>query len=459
MMNLGDSLARIKGYSRRAAASLTVALVVLAQSNVARGENFHVGLQFLDEVFESIYQWGIDQSSQLDFTFTPVTMTDPSSNAVMDGGLKSETEEDVRRAITLATEDAFRAVDTGDPNTTLRIAIHEGAVPTSIEGRRLNLILGEQEFITVLGFSTVGAAFDPVSFPNDADPSMVMLENIDELADVSYDTADSFINAITGTAAHEIGHLFDLTHVTAGTMQPLELMASGNTGLANAERLTVRRFTNMPDSQGPGQTSASKLIDGIGTVNRTDFNMDDTINVFGDATILVANFLRTDALFQEGDANGDHIVNVLGDGVLLVANLPAADSVAGASARYNPVTGEVFFGVAGPMVLGLSSTGANLVGADVDGISTFGGLEDISDASNSISWLDFGGFDFDHASAGRLVAPNTPIGDLTFTYQISGDDPIVGLITLVPEPSSIVLILLGLPALWLVRRRRALVTS
>ena len=457
MKNHGGRVADIKRLSRIAAGSLIVALAVLVQSNAATGENYHIGLQILDEIFVSIYQGGFDENNNPDGTFTPVLITDPSSNMVMDGGMVGWLEEDVRRAVVLATEDAFRAVDTGDPNTTLRLAIHEGVAPTSIEGRRLNVVFGENEHINgnFLGLTTTGAAFDPVQFPNDSDPSMVLLNHIDTMSAVTYDTAESFVNSVSGTAAHEIGHLFDLAHVPIGTVQPLELMASGPTGLDNPDRLLVRRFTDTPDSQGTGETSVSKLVDGIGTVHRADFNMDGTVNVYGDAVILVANFLRSDALFQEGDTNGDHLVDILGDGALLVANLPAADSVAWAGARYNPATGEVIFGANGPMILSLLSSGGNLVGEDVDGTSTFGGLEDYSGGPDSISWLDFGGFGLDRASAGLLVAPDTPIEDLTFTYQISGDDPIVGLITLVPEPSSIVLIVLGAAGLWLTRRRRS----
>ena len=63
-----------------------------------------------------------------------------------------------------------------------------------------------------------------------------------------------------------------------------------------------------------------------------DINLDGTVDVLGDASLLVLNLGSTSASWGEGDLNGDGLVNVLGDASLLVANLGNTNAVAAGSA-------------------------------------------------------------------------------------------------------------------------------
>lgn len=63
---------------------------------------------------------------------------------------------------------------------------------------------------------------------------------------------------------------------------------------------------------------------GVGTF-AGDINLDGTVNVLGDAFILVANLGNSVTSWGDGDLSGDGIVNVLGDAFLLVANLGSSN--------------------------------------------------------------------------------------------------------------------------------------
>ena len=52
-----------------------------------------------------------------------------------------------------------------------------------------------------------------------------------------------------------------------------------------------------------------------------DLNCDGTVNVLGDAFVLVGSLGMSGTLYSEGDINFDGTVNVLGDAFVLVGNL------------------------------------------------------------------------------------------------------------------------------------------
>jgi hypothetical protein len=52
-----------------------------------------------------------------------------------------------------------------------------------------------------------------------------------------------------------------------------------------------------------------------------DINLDGTVNVLGDAFLLIGNLGSSASSWQQGDLNGDGTVNVLGDAFLLIGNL------------------------------------------------------------------------------------------------------------------------------------------
>jgi hypothetical protein len=286
-----------------------VALAGSLTASSGTGGPFLIGLDFISEPRAS--------DGSFIFGFEPFALANPTNNFSTQGAFAGRTEAEVQRRITLAVEDAFRQSPTSESGTTLAIQIFQGRVPEHLAGRRLNVVLGQSssEVWTLLGESFTGA-FD-TGLPDDSDVAAVYLDAIDQLGlfHVNYDTFESAINAIAGTTAHEIGHLFDAEHVTVAPGDPLPypIMAIESTGLPTSARLTQRQFSTTSPADQP---IAELLSENAGVALRGDFNMDGSVNGI-DVGILIANFGRLDALMQEGDANGDHRVDGLDVGTVV----------------------------------------------------------------------------------------------------------------------------------------------
>ncbi|MCA9258701.1 MAG: hypothetical protein KDA61_05860 [Planctomycetales bacterium] len=263
---------------------------------------YHFGLDFITESLAS--------DGTFLFDFEPYSLTDPGNFMVSEGSLQGRSAAEIQRAVALAIEDAFRSVDTSDAGRTLAVQIHEGLAPVDVSGRRLNVIMGQSALpaLTSFGESQTGA-WDSPFINNDAYVAAIYLDEIDGMGDqlVDYVEFDDAINAIAGTTAHEIGHVFDAEHVDipSGSGEPYPLMAVSTNGLTAEMRLTARRFS---DLGGAAASVAQLLLTNAGTALRGDFNLDGSVDGL-DIGRLVSNFGRTDALWQEGDANGDHRVN------------------------------------------------------------------------------------------------------------------------------------------------------
>jgi hypothetical protein len=255
-------------------------------------------------------------------TIAPYTLTDPGSYAVQEGAFGGWDEVRTRQAVLLATEDLFRAVTPVDPDLTLRLQLLHGPVPTDLDGRRLNVALGDSGQDSYLGISIRDGANLTWVYPDDSYLAGVSLKTIDGLGSrngVEIDSVEKATNLFSGTIAHEIGHFWDLGHVSAGTQEPFPVMASGSgpEGIEIPQRLQSREFATWFGSQDQG-SSASQLIDQIGLVHRADFNMDGRVDL-DDAGILLAQWQADDRLFQDGDANGDHLVDLDDAAILLSA--------------------------------------------------------------------------------------------------------------------------------------------
>ena len=460
-----DDWRRYIGHQQAALlAAVVVALFDVAEAAATIAGGYHVGVDFIVASRSVPGFGGLNELNQVDDMFHPALITDPASNAVTDGGLAGWTEAAAQRAVVLAIEDAYRAVDTGDPTTTLAVQIHEGALSAAGTGRRLNVVFGSNASVSSsdVGFSSLSAAYTPGSPPNGADAAVILLDHLDLLSGVEFTAADHAINNIAGTAAHEIGHLFNLKHVPAGAQEPHAIMATGNTGLSLPGRLTVRRFEATPGTQAGGHSSASLLLSGIGTVAKTDFNMDGATTISGDGSVLRGNLGMTDALFQEGDTNGDHRVDISIDGFALLRSL-AEDSVGlgVAEAKYDPGSGQILVSSDGVSAIEfISSTGSFLMGhavaANVPALGDAFGDVSTATAINYATFgaLGVGGVLNDFSIGAVLPMGLTDMSTLQLRY-LNGTNEVFTEITFVgiPEPNGFLLLSLGIAALVLNQQR------
>lgn len=262
--------------------------------------NYFVGLDFITET--------VVPDLSFAFNFEPFPLLNPENNLVSQGATGALSELQLQREIALAVEDAFRDLDTGDERTTARIGIYPEKAPEALEGRRLNVAMGQSACPT---FRLLGQAkqdsFDS-NFAQDAHAAVSYLDDIDGMGNgfVEYDTLDKVLNAIAGTTAHEIGHVFGASHVpTTAEVVPQKLLATESTGMPTSDRFTVRRFS----ADNPSSTSnAETLLRNVGTVVIGDVNFDDVIDA-ADAAIMFSNWGSADRLFQEGDVDNDHLVD------------------------------------------------------------------------------------------------------------------------------------------------------
>jgi hypothetical protein len=258
-----------------------------------------------------------------------------------------------------------------------------------------------------------------------------------------------------------------LEHVPVGSHPPLALMATGSTGLTATQRLAERRFETTLGTQGSGQSSASMLLARIGTVSKTDFNMDGVTNVSGDGSVLIANLGRSGALFQEGDANNDHRVNVSGDGSKFVAQLGTDILGSGQGlAEYNPATGQVLISTNGAGFIEIGSSLSQLIPGNAVPTNTAGLGASFSDpfTTTTVNYLSFsalgtGGI-LDDFSIGAILPtgisdPSGFVPGALFRWSVVGGGEFSAGVQIIPEPGSLILASLGAFSLLWKKRRTA----
>ncbi len=331
---------------------LVPVLAVLGVAGSDGQESFHIGLDFLEtskEILGLPQTKTVDGELLVDANYHPFAFTDPSNFAVAQGGLAGWSESKVRESIRFRVEQIYRVAALielgGEVGQTFAINIHNGVVPTSVEGRRLNIVIGSNNLATLFGWAQGNAALNESLYPNDSYAAAIFADNLDSLGSdptVLFDQSSDVINNLAGTIAHEIGHLFGLDHQDAGST-PHSVMAVGGTGLQNSMRLTERRFNG---------SSEVDLLAVLPTVKRGDFNMDGDVDIFqlgglGDAQVLSGNLgITSNASFSQGDANGDGDVDVfefglLGDASILSQNLGYVQELAAGMATTHSDT-EIF---------------------------------------------------------------------------------------------------------------------
>ncbi len=458
----------------RSVAVLAVALTTLHVRGASGAVvGFHFGLDFIETPIEAPRSfWPPDwppgtNPGPFDFEPYPITNGSSPTHFVADGGLAGWIERQVRREIAVRVDDAYRAIDTGDPDTTVGVAIYVGRVPQDVRGTRANVALGQ---ISDPFWSFYGQGHSLYAIANDDYAAAIYLDEIDngvylesdnrntvyldEMGNpvrvLTYDTADVALNAIVGTVAHEIGHTLGVGHVAAGNAEPYPLMAIEFTGLPTEARTTVRRFS---------AANAARILREAGTFNRADFNGDHFVDG-ADISTLVDNFGQGKALFQEADSNGDHYVDVA-DLSALVAGWtgdPGPARQGTAAAEYDPATGEFTVSVDNVMSWTLRSDG-RFTGADMDRVLDILPLgDDFNLPSANLNTVGEGGFGagmtYADIDLGSLTEPGTDASRFTIEYVTGYGQPRMrGTITVIPEPGTVVMLLSGLLGLLLAWRR------
>jgi len=161
-------------------------------------------------------------------------------------------------------------------------------------------------------------------------------------------------------------------------------------------------------------------------------------------------------LFDRGDglADGRDVIDLI---VNFGRSDPGVPREAAATAEYNPATGEFSVSVENVMFWTLQSDG-DFTGSDLGGLEAVLASGDgilISANANTIGNGTFTGLlSYGDVELGQLAAPGTDPGRFTLEYVTGfGGEKIRGTISVVPEPSTLVMLILGLAMLVLVAKR------
>jgi hypothetical protein len=268
----------------------------------AASAGFVVGIEFVDREM-SAPAWDTE------LCLGGYSLTDPSSPFAASGALAGYDEAMLQSQIIAAVQEAFRSAEIGVPGRMLDVSIIKGAVSRSV-GTDL-LIAADLSGTGLAGESVVGSAMSrpdlPPGSPYTNDWSVTLVNNIAGMP-VTYHTASEVVNAVAGTAAHEIAHTLGVENHAPGSAVDgtYPIMASGtsNPPLPTAARLTLRKFLDIPGTEPDGRSVTQVLLDSAGTTNATDFNFDG-ITDGSDFNILMSNLGRSGTGVKTGDATDD----------------------------------------------------------------------------------------------------------------------------------------------------------
>jgi len=224
--------------------------------------------------------------------------TQSPSAGFMGQVLAAGLEEGATEQVTFAAVTRLEGVSSALPNGFTGVFSLPLGTATVVDGQI-------QVFVDNLdtGFSDPSTAYNGISItlvsdlPGDFDGNGV----------VDCNDLDGFVGNI-GTDAAPVA--------AAGPLAVLDIDSSGFIEESDAQSV----ITDLVETQaGDG----APII--VGTV-QGDVNCDGTVNVLGDALILVTNLGMQDTGYTGGDINFDGTVNVLGDALILVTNLGMSNS-------------------------------------------------------------------------------------------------------------------------------------
>jgi len=202
--------------------------------------------------------------------------------------------------------DTFNAGTDAHMSLTIRESCFEFST-TSQNGRTfstsgLTNFAGSSADITEIKMTSVGAVYgiylDNISVAGViADSVGGLAGDFDSDNDVDIDDVDFYVGNI-GSAAD-------------GALAQLDLNGDGSVTLADRQ-IHIESFV---------QTSNGQTGTFLG-----DVNLDGTVNVLGDALILIVNLGESVSSYGDGDLTFDGLVNVLGDALILVQNLGSTNN-------------------------------------------------------------------------------------------------------------------------------------
>ena len=293
------------------AAGCALALLAL-WSGAAHGAPVHLVLDFIDSSlpYDPAYLTG----------FEPAPLTGPAGLLAQRQIPSVLTESQIRRRIAAAVEDAFRDLAPGAGTAPqIRFHLQPPSLPEGERTVRLLLASASNAAWPLLGQAQQASYNRPDLVPDGHYAAAVYL---DEIVDLPLDLTheDSLINALAGTAIHELGHVFGAVHPQglATQEEPFPVMAIESTpGFETWMRATQRRFTD------PANTLTLQAA--AGSSAAADLQMDGAVNGI-DAGVLIAGWGQEFALHGEGDINGDHRVDGV-DATALIASWTTPQAV------------------------------------------------------------------------------------------------------------------------------------
>lgn len=435
--------------------SFVVATMVLC---VPLHAEVNVGLYFVEGDPEPIDFLTFPGYPPFDY-INPWQITAEGNQFVLDGGLASVSEQQVREAVGRKVVEKFYSIPT-PTGYMLDIDFTQGRASGS---GTVNVLIGEhnQTTQTWLGFTALGGGLGEINGESNA---AISVDRIDSRLSVDFTTYDQAINAIANVVAHETAHLFWLEHVWADdradlgwsgepvVTDPYDVMATGPSGLPDSGWLEDNIFTTVSNTQVGGHSSVSMLIDRLGLRLRGDFDRDNDVDV-SDVISVVGGFTGSGATgnwYNDGDTDTDGDVDV-SDVISVVGNFTGAaarltsDTAGVPNLIYDPATGNV----------ALDGDGLTLTAFQLESLGLFNpanhispGDADLEEATPSVlSYFVFSG-GFTTANIGDVFPAGLDLAGLenmlsTADYAAGlGSDGVFDLLV-IPEPSSLTLVGLG----------------
>ncbi len=322
-----------------------------------------------------------------------------------------------------------------------------------------------------------------VPFNGDQDSNAATLDLLFGQVPVTAGTTQNLVYNAANISAALLGATVDTSGSTvAGGL----LLAYGTFGAGSAPALTTGApaggsgsnvFTTVGNATTAGTivqaTTATQIRNNTGALGKAgDANLDGDVDVFefggqGDASILSSN-LGCDAangdacLWQDGDFSGDRDVDVfefggLGDASILSSALGSDSAPGTASATYDRVTGELIFDIGENVaVVGLAILGGGATFDQSHG-SNANGINPAQFNDSTLAYFDANGLPAGVFNQGNVLPAGLTAADLGFEFTPVGGQtqtPGVEIVGVVPEPSTLVFVSLGL-VITAVRRRQA----